>query len=106
MGGGLSKLNSGRPRLWNQFLQVGGKNVVKFHAGRTVDCFAKNAKKCDFGQEYGKFSFWRLLSDDVIGGVRYRMMTWWLASGPRGMMTWRTARSNGGSGADVVLTQA
>jgi len=41
------------------------QNVVKTHAGGTVDSFAKNAKKRDFGQKYGKFRLWRLLSDDI-----------------------------------------
>lgn len=53
-------------------------------------------------------AFGALFSDEVSmtssGGVGYGMMTWRSEISPRGRVMWRTAQSNGGWGADVVLT--
>lgn len=53
----------------------------KIHAKGTVHWFANNTKNVIFWEKYGKFGFWCLLSDDVIGGVGYGGMTWQSLSG-------------------------
>ena len=77
------------------------------HAGRNNLSFGKSDKKCDFWRKYGIFGLLALFLDDVSmtspGGVGYEKVTWWPASGPRGLVRWWTGWSSGGPGADAAL---
>ena len=57
MGGGLSKLNSGRPRFWNQFLQVGGKTSWKLMQEAQWTLLQKTRKNVILGKNMENFAF-------------------------------------------------
>ena len=56
----MSVQNSGRQQLEDEFVEVGGENVVKMHANDAVLNLRKNEKKHVFWEKYGKIGFWCL----------------------------------------------